>query len=98
MAVAETETAAAVANAIPLLHFENCYYLLGDKMNLTVRLRKQFPESFVLLALAVGSRAAGQAHQWNSHKTVYLTSMAGSFCHLVHVIYLACSQHLELVP
>ena len=39
-----------------------------------------------MLAKAVGNRAAGQVQQWNSHKTVYLTSLSGSNCHLVYSI------------
>ena len=40
-----------------------------------------------MFAYSVGNRAAaaGQVHQWNSHKTVDLTSLSGSFCHLVHI-------------
>ena len=49
-------------------------------MNLTVRLGKQFRESSPCLPRQL---AAGQVRQWNSHKTVYLTLLSGSFCHLV---------------
>ena len=57
-----------------------CNKILGDKMNLAERLDKQFPESSSYLYRQLGT---GQVHHLNSHKTVYLTSLSGSFCHLV---------------
>ena len=70
--------------------------LLGDKMNLTVRLSKQFPESSPCLPrqLGTGQRGRWQVLQWNSHKTVDLTSLSGLFCHLVFSSFLVIKSHL----
>ena len=48
-------------------------------MNLTMRLGKQFPESSPCLPRQLGR---GQQGRYTS-ETVYLTSLSGSFCHLV---------------
>ena len=69
-----------------------CNKILGDKMNLAERLDKQFPESSSYLYRQLGT---GQVHHLNSHKTVYLTSLSGSFCHLVCSILRLSVTNLE---
>ena len=56
---------------------------LSDKMNLMVRFGKRISIDF-LGSRAQDDRAAGQVHQWISHKTVYI--LYSSFCVLVYVI------------
>ena len=57
--------------------------VLGDKMNLTVRLGKLFNESSTgVPALLPCSQLPRQA-RGTSQEIVYLTSLSGSFCHLV---------------
>ena len=59
----------------------NWFELLGVKMNLTVRLGKPFPDSSPCLPRQLGTGKQGR--YTSGTLTVYLTSLSGSFCHLV---------------